>query len=144
MTVVRDTTADVDAVWSVLTDGWSYGMWVVGASRIRAVDPRWPHIGSRIHHSFGLWPFVVDDVTVVRRMIERRELVLEARALPAGRAEIILRLHPTPTGCRIEMIEHAASAPFEWVPDTVQHLAVHPRNTEALRRLAFLAERATR
>ena len=45
--------ASIDDVWSVLSDGWLYPLWVVGASRMRDVDPDWPAVGSRIHHSVG-------------------------------------------------------------------------------------------
>ncbi len=138
-----DTTATTEQVWSVLTDGWSYGMWVVGASRIRAVDENWPAPGSRIHHSVGVWPVVLSDHTESVSVQEGRELVMSARALPFGAASITMRLHPQNTGCRIEMIEHARTAPFTMVPESVQHLAVHPRNREAVRRLALLAERAS-
>jgi hypothetical protein len=106
------------------------------------VDENWPQVGSSIAHSVGLWPAVLDDRTVSIGMHEERELKLIARALPFGKAEITLRLHELPKGCRIEMIEHAANAPWSLLPDQVQHLLIHPRNSEALRRLAFLAERS--
>lgn len=48
--------ASTDDVWSVLSDGWLYPLWVVGASRMRDVDEDWPAVGSRIHHSVGVWP----------------------------------------------------------------------------------------
>ena len=51
--VMRCTPEDV---WNVLADGWLYGLWVVGASRIRGVDRSWPSPDSRIHHSVGSWP----------------------------------------------------------------------------------------
>ena len=35
----------IDQVWAVLTNGWMYSGWVVGASRIRDVDAEFP--GSR-------------------------------------------------------------------------------------------------
>ncbi|MBY4402202.1 SRPBCC family protein [Rhodococcus fascians] len=143
MTTKRDTRARCEDVWNVLADGWSYAMWVVGASRIRAVDAAWPAPGSVIHHSVGAWPLVLSDVTRSVAVHENRELQLEARAMPFGRASITVRLHPTATGCTIEMIEHASTPPFELVPNRVQHALSHPRNSEALRRLALLAERAS-
>ncbi len=30
----------------MLSDGWLYASWVVGASRVRDVDPRWPSPGG--------------------------------------------------------------------------------------------------
>jgi hypothetical protein len=49
---------------------------VVGASRIREVEPDWPAKGSRIHHSFGVWPLVIDDDTEVLRSEPEHELLL--------------------------------------------------------------------
>lgn len=143
MTTERETTASCEDVWNVLADGWTYATWVVGASRIRAVDDNWPAAGSRIHHSVGAWPLVLSDVTRSVVVHENRELQLDARALPFGKASITMRLHPTATGCRIEMIEHASTPPMNLVPNSVQHALTHPRNSEALKRLALLAERAS-
>lgn len=118
-------------------------MWVVGASRIRAVDPAWPAPGSEIHHSVGVWPVVLDDTTTVLASNPGQELQLRARALPFGTGHITIRLHPLAHGCRIQMIEHAAHKPYSLLPESIQHAAVHPRNSEALHRLALLAEQAT-
>lgn len=64
--VTRTVDASADTVWRVLADGWAYPTWVVGASRVRAVDTSWPAVGACIHHSFGVWPLVVDDTTEVK------------------------------------------------------------------------------
>ncbi len=64
-TVMRDVDASPEQVWAVLEDGWPYPSWVVGASRMRAVDERFPAPGSRLHHSAGVWPAVVSDETLV-------------------------------------------------------------------------------
>jgi hypothetical protein len=52
-----------DDVWAVLSDGWLYPTWVVGATRMRDVDSTWPQTGSKLHHSAGVWPAVVNDNT---------------------------------------------------------------------------------
>ena len=135
------SSASRERVWQVLANGWFFGMWVVGATRIRAVDAHWPQPGTRIHHSIGLWPLMLDDHTVVVTSIADRELSLMANAWPLGQAEIVIRLHTAEEGgCRIEMSETAASFPFSLVPESLQALAVRPRNRECLRRLALLAE----
>lgn len=143
MPTSRDTTASCEDVWNVLANGWTYATWVVGASRIRAVDDTWPAAGAAIHHSVGAWPAVLSDITRSVGTHVDREIRLEARALPFGKASITVRLRPIATGCRIEIIEHAITPPFDLVPNSVQHLLSHPRNAEALRRLALLAERST-
>ena len=38
-TVSRLFNTPADIVWKVIADGWLYSGWVVGASRIRAVEP---------------------------------------------------------------------------------------------------------
>lgn len=141
MTVTRDIAATRQRVWDVLADGWSYSGWVVGNSRIRAVSPNWPAPGSRILHSIGAWPAVIDDETVVERAEIGHELVLLAKIRPAAQARITMRLSDTPAGgCRVEMSEVAVSRPLRWVPDSVQLLGVAPRNRECTWRLAMIAE----
>ena len=56
LTVKRDTIATRQQVWDVVADGWTYSQWVVGNSRMRAVEPDWPAVGSKIHHTIGIWP----------------------------------------------------------------------------------------
>ena len=49
----RDSTATPGQVWAVIADGWTYSQWVVGNSRMRAVDADWSEPGSKIHHTIG-------------------------------------------------------------------------------------------
>jgi hypothetical protein len=141
MTVTRDIATTRQRVWDVLADGWTYSGWVVGNSRIRAVDSNWPAPGTRILHSIGTWPAVIDDETMVQRCVPGEELVLLAKVRPAATARITLRLNDLPGGqCRVAMTEVAASRPLSWVPDSVQLLGVAPRNRECTWRLAMIAE----
>ncbi|EME22126.1 SRPBCC family protein [Rhodococcus triatomae] len=138
-----DTDAPPGAVWGILADGWTFPGWVVGAARIRAVDDGWPAVGTRLHHSVGCWPLLLDDRTEVLRCVPGSALTLRARAVPFGLAEVELCLESTERGCHVEMIEHVVSWPVKLLPDAVQEWAVAPRNRECLRRLALIAERAT-
>jgi hypothetical protein len=141
VTVTRDIGATRQRVWDVLADGWTYSGWVVGNSRIRAVDSNWPAPGTRILHSIGTWPAVINDETVVQSCVSGEELVLLAKVRPAGVARITLRLNDLRGGgCRVEMSEVAVSRPLRWVPDRVQLLGVAPRNRECTWRLAMIAE----
>jgi hypothetical protein len=115
MTVTRDIAATRERVWEVLANGWTYSGWVVSNSRIRAVDSNRPAPGTRILHSIGTWPAVINDETVVHS------------DLPGGQ-------------CRVAMTEVAASRPLSWVPDSVQLLGVAPRNRECTWRVAMIAE----
>ena len=68
----------VEQVWEVLSDGWLYALWVVGASRMREVDHGWPQPGARLHHSVGSWPLLLDDVTESLQCVPGSRLVLDA------------------------------------------------------------------
>lgn len=138
--VERVVDVPVGAVWDVLADGWLYANWVVGASRIRDVSPDWPKAGSRIHHSVGAWPALLDDSTSVLSMSSRRELVLQARAWPAGEAVVRINLQSRGDGRTvISMAEDVVGGPARIVPQPIRQLLVVPRNREALTRLSLLA-----
>ena len=141
LTVKRDTVATRQQVWDVLANGWTYSQWVVGNTRMRAVDPRWPEPGSKIHHTIGVWPIVLNDETEVESATPLEELVLLAKGRPFGGARVTLRLYDIPDGCRIEMAEVPVGGPLNLVPRRVGLALAYPRNRECLRRLAALAER---
>jgi uncharacterized protein YndB with AHSA1/START domain len=144
LTVKRETRASREQVWAVIADGWTYSQWVVGNSRMRAVDPNWPQTGSTISHSVGVWPLLLDDVTLVEDCQPLEQLVLLAKGRPFGKARITLRLFDTDGGgCRIEMAEVPVGAPMGWVPKRVALAAAFPRNRECTWRLAAIAERRT-
>lgn len=133
--------APVTDVWDVLADGWLYPVWVVGAARIRDVDASWPGHGSRLHHSFGLWPALVDDTTDVLEVDAGSYLQLRTRAWPFGEAEVQIHLSSEgPAQTRMRLCEKAVRGPGRLIPAVVQAPLVDWRNREALRRLAMLAE----
>ena len=139
--VSRSVAAPAEAVWAVLADGWQYATWVVGASRVRAVDHGWPAAGTRLHHSFGPWPAVISDATVSEESEEPRHLVLTAKGWPVGEARVELEIVPDgPDGCTVSIAEDATAGPGRFVPMPLRQLTILPRNREALRRLAFIAE----
>jgi Polyketide cyclase / dehydrase and lipid transport len=127
-------------VFAVLTDGWSYAAWVVGAARIRDVDANWPEEGSKLHHSVGSWPFLLDDTTTVERYEENKVIVLRARAWPGGEATVVIEAEPAPGGTHVVMYEDAVTGPAKLIPPMVRHPMLAWRNTETLRRLKLLAE----
>ncbi len=137
----RIVEASSGQVWGVLSDGWLYATWVVGASRIRRVDADWPAPGSRIHHSVGLWPVLIDDHTQVCAETPGRELVLKARAWPVGEARVRLTIDELDDQrTRVSMIEDATAGPGRLIPRPARQLLIRPRNRESLRRLALLAQ----
>jgi uncharacterized protein YndB with AHSA1/START domain len=139
--VKRDISASRQQVWDVIADGWTYSQWVVGNTRMRAVDLDWPTPGSTIRHSIGVWPLRIDDETVVEECVPLEKLVLLAKMGPLGAARVTLTLSDIPSGCRVEMDEIAVRPPMSLAPAPLQALGLWPRNREALWRLAALAER---
>lgn len=136
----RDLLCPRSHVWAVLSDGWLFGIWVVGAARIRTVDDRWPATGSVIHHSVGSWPVLLNDISRVTESEPEQLLVLRAKAWPAGEAEVRIEIEDTAAGCRVTMIEDAVAGPGRLIPGPLRRVLLRRRNAEALQRLAFLAE----
>ena len=91
---VRVLRCTPDDVFRVLADGWLYPCWVVGASRMRDVEEAWPQAGSRLHHSFGAWPALIDDVTVVEVYDPPRRMVVRAKGWPIGEARVTIDVKP--------------------------------------------------
>lgn len=141
MVVTRRVHGPADEVWAVLADGWLYATWVVGASRIRDVDRQWPQVGSRLHHSFGLWPVLIDDHTEVLGCDPGRQLVLEARGWPAGAARVRIMVSAAGThGSVVRLAADVSDGPGRLIPRPARQMLIAFRNEEALRRLALIAE----
>lgn len=136
----RMIQASPEVVWEILADGWLYPLWIVGASRIRDVEATWPAEGSRIHHSVGSWPLLIDDNTEVVECKPGSLLRLRARAWPMGEAGVTLRISPSGTATEVQIEEDAVSGPGTLVPAPLRHAALKWRNVETLRRLAYIAE----
>ncbi|MDH2413146.1 SRPBCC family protein [Nocardioides sp. CER19] len=132
--------ASADDVWKVLADGWLFPLWVVGACRIRGVDDTWPEPGSRLHHSVGVWPVVIDDHTESLACDPGKRLELQARAWPLGEARVVLTLRPSGEDTEIEIEEDLTHGPGGLLPRPLRAGALHVRNLETLKRLAMLAE----
>ena len=140
-TNTRLIKAPVDKVWDVLSDGWLYPVFVVGASRMRDVDESWPAVGSSLHHSVGVWPALIDDSTSVLEAVPQRMLRLRARGWPAGEAEVVFELEPRDGGTEVTIVEDAVAGPGRLVPKPLRDVQLAWRNVETLRRLAYIAER---
>jgi uncharacterized protein YndB with AHSA1/START domain len=141
ISISRPIEATAEQVWAVLSDGWLYAGWVVGASRIREVDPRWPAVGATIAHSVGSWPLLLNDDTEVLTCRPGRLLRLLARTRPLGESLVEIEITPRPGlgSCSVQIREDAVSGPGMLVPAPVRQLALAPRNRESLRRLEYLA-----
>ena len=137
----RTIEATPEKIWDVLSDGWLYPVWVVGASRMREVEGAWPAVGSKLHHSFGVWPLLVDDNTEVTAATPGHSVSLRARGWPVGEATVNIHLNPGGTSTEVTIEEDAVSGPGLLVPKPFRGITLKWRNTETLRRLAYIAER---
>jgi uncharacterized protein YndB with AHSA1/START domain len=139
--VVRHTiAAPPEKVWATLADGWVYPTWVVGATRMRDVDPDWPSPGSKLHHSVGVWPLVINDFTESLAWVEGARLLLRAHGWPAGAAEVELTLEGHGDRTEVAMREDAVAGPGRLVPPPIRQVLSVIRNREGLRRLGYIAE----
>ena len=129
-----------EKVFEVLADGWLFPVWVVGASRMRDVDDAWPHEGSHLQHSFGVWPLLINDKTTVLEYDAPRRLVIQPSGWPIGEARVTLEVKPRGRGCVVRITETAVKGPGALVPDFLLDPPLYFRNIETLRRLAYIAE----
>ena len=136
----RIIKAPVGDVFDVLADGWLYPSWVVGASRIRDVDASWPAPRASLHHSFGVWPFLINDKTVLLEWDPPRRAVLQAHGWPIGEAKVVITVRSHGDGCVVRIDEDAVEGPGRLVPKFIRSIGLTIRNRETLRRLAWLAE----
>ncbi|QHC60079.1 SRPBCC family protein [Rathayibacter sp. VKM Ac-2760] len=129
-----------ESVFAVFASGWLFPAWVVGSSRMREVDRDWPHAGSRLHHSFGIWPLVIDDRTTVLEWDPSSRFVIQAAGWPMGEARVGFEIEPHRKGCRVRIHETAVKGPGTLIPKPLLHGFLWVRNIETLRRLAHMAE----
>lgn len=141
MTVVeRVMAAPPEQVWAVLSDGWLYPVWVVGATHMRDVDDSWPTPGAKLHHQVGAWPIMLSDSTEVVRSEPKRQLVLQGRAWPAGEVRIELTIEPHADGSLVRMGETPTHGPAFFLDNPLQRKLLSARNRETLGRLASIVE----
>lgn len=135
--LMRCTPEDV---FAVLADGWLYPVWVVGATRMRDVDPGFPRAGTQIHHSLGVWPIMLHDETEVVEWTPPYRLRLRPSASILGRGVIRIDARPHDLGAAVTMVEEPVSGVAARLPRQLWAPALRLRNHECLNRLAFLAE----
>ena len=128
-----------DRIFAVLSDGWAYASWVVGASHIRDVDDGWPAVGTRIHHSIGAWPLMVSDVSEVLAVEPDRRVELKVKFWPLGegRVEVALRDEGGHTVATME--EEFTDGPGRLLPEPLIGPMLKARNRESLHRLSAIA-----
>ncbi|WP_416393024.1 MULTISPECIES: SRPBCC family protein [unclassified Curtobacterium] len=136
---VRILRCRPEDVFDVFADGWLFTTWVVGASRMRGQDEGWPAVGTRLHHSFGIWPLVIDDVTTVLEWDAPHRMVIQPKGWPLGEARVELVVEEHRRGCKVTIVEDAVAGPGAWAPDLLVQPMIWIRNRETLRRLGWVA-----
>ncbi|MEJ1154713.1 SRPBCC family protein [Microbacterium marmarense] len=138
---VRRFACTPDDVFAALGDGWLYPTWVVGASRMREVDEHWPQPGGRLHHSFGVWPALINDTTLSLEWNPPHQMVMRARGWPLGEAQVTIDVRAIgDEHCMVRIQEQAVRGPTRLLPRFMRDLLLHARNAETITRLAFVAE----
>lgn len=127
-------------VFDVLADGWLFTTWVVGASRMRAVEAAWPAVGSQLHHSFGVWPLVIDDATTMLTWEPSHRMVIQPKGWPLGEARVEILVEEHRRGCKVTIFENPVAGPGTWVPSFLMQPLLWVRNIETLRRLGWVSE----
>jgi uncharacterized protein YndB with AHSA1/START domain len=135
------TRADPASVFAVLEDPCAYPRWVVGARRVRAVDPAWPAVGARFHHAIGTAAAELHDSSKILEHDPPHRLVLEVRFRPAGVARVEIQVEPTTNGSRIVMTETPISGAISVLPRLVVTPLLTVRNAFSLQRLRHEVER---
>ena len=133
--------ADPDAVFDVLDDAYAYPKWVVGARRIRAVDPTWPEVGSRFHHAVGTAAGELHDSSSVIARERPRHLILEVHIRPTGTARVEITVEPVAEGSRVTMTEGPVGGVLAKVPRWITDPALTLRNALSLQRFRHEVER---
>ena len=133
--------APPEAVFAVLSDPAAFGAFVVGSKHVRRFDPTWPERGSVFHHTLGVGPFILRDLTRVEEVEEDRRLVLRAQMRPFSVNRVAFMLRPVAEGTEVEVEEYAIEGPVAAVWNPLFEAAMGLRNQEMLRRLQAIAER---
>ncbi|MDP8928902.1 MAG: SRPBCC family protein [Actinomycetota bacterium] len=119
----------------------NFPYWVIGTKDIRGADEDWPAVGSSFHHSVGVGPIQIDDVSTVVKREEPCRLVLRVLTRPLLTAIVRLTLEPdSGGGTRVVMEEEAESGPVAYLPDLLLDSLARTRNAAALQRLQRLME----
>ena len=133
--------ATPESVFDVLDDAYAYPTWVLGARRIRWVDPTWPAVGSRFHHAIGTFVAELHDSTLVLARDRPRSIDLEVRFRPTGVAHVKIRVRSVADGALITLSEVPIGGPVRRVPRFITEPLLSARNAFSLGRLRRLIER---
>jgi hypothetical protein len=133
--------APPEAVFDLLDDACAYPTWVVGARRVRWVEPSWPAVGSTFGHALGAPGAELHDSSTVVQRDRPHELTLEVRFRPTGVALVTLRVSRRADHSIVTMSETPTAGPVSRLPRAVTEPLLWGRNALALWRLRREVER---
>jgi uncharacterized protein YndB with AHSA1/START domain len=137
-------SASPEAVFVVLDDAYAYPRWVVGARRVRRVDPSWPAVGSKFHHAVGNAAAELHDSSKVLEREPPDRMVLEVRFRPTGVANVEIDVKRDGDGSVVTLVESPTCGPVSHLPSFVTDPLLFARNALALQRLRHEIERRSR
>src|SRR3954470_21831528 len=129
------TSAPPEAVFAVLDDACAYPRWVVGARRVRSVDPDWPSVGSRFHHAVGTAAGELHDSSQVLERLSPGRMVLEVRFRPTGIARVEIDVARDGDGSVVTLVESPTGGPVSALPRIITDPLLFLRNAISLQRL---------
>lgn len=133
--VWAELPAPVEDVYDVLADPETYPAWLIGAQRIRSVDPDFPRPGSEFQHSVGPAPEAsVDDRTRALEADRPHRLDLEVHAGPFH-GVVDFELHRSAAGTSEVCLRESATGALALLTPLLRPI-VYARNGRSLRRLA--------
>lgn len=132
-----------EAVWAVLEDPRLYAEWVVGTTKSKPLDNRWPQVGARLQYVLGRGRLAYEGRTVVRRMERLRWLELEADSGRLGTARIAIEVRPWGGQSLVLVDEHPLRGIGGAVHTAPLEVLIQLRHRKMLARLAKAVERRT-
>jgi uncharacterized protein YndB with AHSA1/START domain len=128
-------SAPPEAVFDVLDDAYAYPRWVVGARRVRRVDPSWPAVGSKFHHAIGTAAGELHDSSKVLERVPPERIVLEVRFRPTGVANVEIDVTRDGDNSIVTLVESPTGGPVSHLPRLITDPLLFVRNALALQRL---------
>jgi uncharacterized protein YndB with AHSA1/START domain len=123
-----------DEVYTVLADPETYPDWLVGAERIRAVDPAFPRPGSTFEHSVGPTPATtIDDRTESLDAEPNRHLSLLVHAGPFH-GKVDFHVEPAAPGGTTITFTEQPTGPLAVITPFLRP-TLYARNRRSLRQL---------
>lgn len=131
----RELSAPRAEVFAVLADATTYPEWLVGAAHVRDVEGAYPSPGSRFHHTVGVRPLALRDITEVIDVEPDERLVLVVKARPLITAEVTFRLVGDGDRCVVCVEEEPTLRILGNLVRPLLDPSIHHRNHRSLRNL---------